>query len=466
MRKVLVIASREYVAAVRTKAFLVSLLVMPLMMGGSILLQLLLKDQVDTTEKRVAVVDRTPGQKLVEALEKAARERNQQGNPKGIFDSKTGKQTRPVYAIERVEPSTSDAQAINQQRYDLSERVRAEKIYGFLEIAPDVLQSSRAGPGTPNAIESAESAQSGEPTGSSVIRYQSEHASADDFPNWAERILTTAIEENRASQAGLSESELKKILQKVPLVSKGLSKRNAQTGEIEEAVDQNQIATLLVPGGLMMLMFMLVMLGATPLMSGVLEEKMQRIAEVMLGSVHPFQLMLGKLIGIVGVSLTLSAIYLGGAYWAAYRYGYASYFPTDILVWFFIYQMLAVLMFGSLFIAIGAACTDARETQTMIWPVMLLICLPMFVWLNVIREPTSSFATGVSLIPFATPMLMLARQAVPPGIPWWQPALGVVLVLITTTFCVYAAGRIFRVGLLMQGKGANFGEMLKWVFRG
>jgi ABC-2 type transport system permease protein len=72
----------------------------------------------------------------------------------------------------------------------------------------------------------------------------------------------------------------------------------------------------------------------------------------------------------------------------------------------------------------------------------------------------------MSFFPFATPMLMVARLAVPPGIPWWEPVLGVLGVLATTVLCVYAAGRIFRVGILMQGKGARFGEMVKWVFRG
>jgi len=169
---------------------------------------------------------------------------------------------------------------------------------------------------------------------------------------------------------------------------------------------------------------------------------------------------------MVGVSATLAAVYLGGAYWAAHRYGYAQYIPLDLLVWFGVYQALAVLMIGSLFIAVGAACTDMRETQTMLWPVMLLVTLPMFVWVNVIREPNSTFSTWVSLFPFATPMLMLGRQAVPPGIPWWQPVLGIVLVLLTTVLCVYVAGRIFRVGLLLQGKGAKVSEMVKWVFRG
>jgi ABC-2 type transport system permease protein len=92
--------------------------------------------------------------------------------------------------------------------------------------------------------------------------------------------------------------------------------------------------------------------------------------------------------------------------------------------------------------------------------------LPLFIWVNVIQEPTSAFSTAVSLFPPATPMLMVARQAVPPGIPVWQPLLGIALVLATTFLCVYAAGRIFRVGLLMQGKGARFGDLVRWVIRG
>jgi ABC-2 type transport system permease protein len=83
-----------------------------------------------------------------------------------------------------------------------------------------------------------------------------------------------------------------------------------------------------------------------------------------------------------------------------------------------------------------------------------------------LQEPNSGIATGLSFFPFATPMLMIARQAGTPGIPTWQPALGAVLVLLTTLACVWAAGRIFRVGLLMQGKGARLGELARWVLRG
>jgi ABC-2 type transport system permease protein len=92
--------------------------------------------------------------------------------------------------------------------------------------------------------------------------------------------------------------------------------------------------------------------------------------------------------------------------------------------------------------------------------------IPLFVWLNVAREPTSTFSTVTSFMPTATPMLMLLRVAVPPGVPWWQPALGLVLMLATTLIFVYAAGRIFRVGILMQGKGASARDLARWVIRG
>ena len=112
-------------------------------------------------------------------------------------------------------------------------------------------------------------------------------------------------------------------------------------------------------------MFLVVMVGATPLIQGVIEEKMQRIAEVLLGSVSPFELMAGKLLGMLGVSLTLAAVYLGGCYAALSRFGFTEYLPPDLLAWFLVFQVLAVLMYGSLFIAVGAACTDAKESQAL-----------------------------------------------------------------------------------------------------
>ncbi len=99
-------------------------------------------------------------------------------------------------------------------------------------------------------------------------------------------------------------------------------------------------------------------------------------------------------------------------------------------------------------------------------PVMVLVMAPLFVWTNVLKAPTAPFSVVVSLFPPATPMLMLLRQAIPPGVPLWQPLLGISLVAITTILFVLAASRVFRIGILVQGNGAGFSQMIRWAFRG
>jgi ABC-2 type transport system permease protein len=441
MRKVLVIAKREYLAAVKTKAFVIGLLIMPLMMGGSLVMQWLLKDFRDKEEKRFAVIDRTGG-RLNPVLEQAVGRYNDTADARGL----------PPFKLQAVPLKEDTPGEVDRLRAELSEKVRKGELFGILEIGKDVFEPALPGEVDPRY----------------GLRYQTNRPTHQEFPHLAETAVTEAVQQQRFQDLtqNTDTKALQKILRTVPLLTKGLSKRNAATGEVEDASRESQIAPIAVPLGLLMLMFMVIMMGATPSMQGVVEEKMQRIAEVLLGSVQPFQLMLGKLLGMTAISLTITAVYLGGAYWAAHHYGFAEFVPGALLVWFIVFQSLATLMYGSLFIAIGAACNDMKETQNLLWPVMLLACLPMIVVGNVFQEPNSTVATGLSFFPFATPMVMIARQAVPPGIPWWQPLAGAALVLATTLLCVYAAGRIFRVGLLMQGKGGRLSDIVRWVFKG
>jgi ABC-2 type transport system permease protein len=441
VRKTLVVAAREYLAAVRTKTFLIGLLIMPIMMGGSIVLQVLLKDVVDTADHHYALVDRTPGRKFTGVIKDAVADYN----AKAV---ENGQRVRPP-GRRAATPEDS-----KQQRFELSERVRKGELLGFLEILD--ADSAPKGDSTPAGKE--------RPKEQILLRYQTNRVTDEAFTQLAKG----AVEKNVRARVGkkLSKQEALLFLTPVQLQPKGLSERDPKTGEVKEGSEESRLASLAAPAGLMMLMFMVVLMGATPLMQGVVEEKMQRIAEVLLGSVRPFELMMGKLVGMAGVSLTITAVYMSGALWAAQRFGFAGSLRPDLLAWFLAYQVLAALMYGSLFIAVGAACTDMKETQNLLWPVMLLASLPLFLLGNVLREPNSPVAVGMSFFPFATPMLMIARMAVPPGIAWWEPVLGVVLVLATTVLCVYAAGRIFRVGILMQGKGARLGELVKWVFRG
>jgi ABC-type Na+ efflux pump permease subunit len=176
--------------------------------------------------------------------------------------------------------------------------------------------------------------------------------------------------------------------------------------------------------------------------------------------------MAGKVLGLVATSVTLILIYLGGAYYAAHKMGMDDFLPAHLIGWFIVFQVLAVLMFGSLYIAIGAACTDAKEMQSLLLPVNMFLVVPLAVLPNIIQNPNGPLARIATLFPPLTPMVTVARLAVPPGIPLWEIAVAIGIVLAATLVLIWASGRIFRVGILMQGKGANIRDMLRWVVTG
>ena len=131
--------------------------------------------------------------------------------------------------------------------------------------------------------------------------------------------------------------------------------------------------------------------------------------------------------------------------------------------WFVIFLICCVLMFGSMFLAIGSACSDLKDAQSMMQPVMMLLMVGYIGSFAVLRAPESNVALGLSLFPTSTPFIMMLRMAMQPTPPLWQPVLSLALTLSATVGFVWGASRIFRVGVLMQGKGATLREMLKWI---
>ncbi|NOS99254.1 MAG: ABC transporter permease [Phycisphaerales bacterium] len=461
MRKIMVIAIREYLAAVKSKAFIVTLVLMPVMMAGSLVAEKALKGNVDLTPKRLAVVDRT-GQ-LFDALKAAVEKRNttevfeeddedvaavdrmrtreKDGPPAADGERR---QVFPYFVLEKVDPVEAGG---DELLLTLSDRVRKGELFAFAEIEPGVLDPP----------------ESSKPP---AIRYFSNTPTYRWMHRWLNMAVTVAAQEHRFERSGLDPRKVAWALTPTEVDHLGLFERDASGRTIVPAKKVDEVASFIVPAMMVFLLFMVIMVGASPLIQSVLEEKTQRIAEVILASVTPFQWMMGKLIGMVGVSFTIVTVYLIGGLIVADRFGVMDMIPLHLLAWFLVYQAVSVLMFGAMFVAVGAACSDHREAQSAIMPVMLVIVMPMMVWMNVLREPNTLFATLISLFPPATPMLMLIRQAVPPGIPLWQPVLGMVLVLLTTVLVIFAASRIFRVGILMQGKGAGFRDMFRWVIRG
>jgi len=221
-----------------------------------------------------------------------------------------------------------------------------------------------------------------------------------------------------------------------------------------------------VPLVLFFLMFMMVMMGAMPLLSSTQEEKTQRIAEVLLGCLKPHEFMAGKVLGGLAVSLTGATVYVIGGIILLKVAGLASFVPLRVIPWFFAFLVLEIVMVGSYLTALGAACNDPKDAQNLMFPAMIPVFLSVFLAMPTLQEPSSAFAAGLSLFPLFTPMLMLLRKAAPIGVPAWQPWIGLLGVLLATLFTVWAGGRIFRVAILMQGGPPKLSKILRWAIRG
>ena len=425
--KALIVALSEFNTLTRSKAFIIGILMMPVFMAIALGVQKFTKNATDVKDRPFVVVDRTGA--IYPAIAAAAEEWN-----RGVSD--TGTQTAPRFLPSQGTFDDKDEQA----RAALSDRVKKEEIYAFVEIPAGALN----------------------PDGAGAVRYYSNHPSYRTLPGWISNVVNREILNQRFKAAAIDHALVSRLTRRVEIAELGLLQRDA-TGAIRAAAPVDKVRTVAIPVGMMMILLFSVMSSAPQLLNSVIEEKMSRISEVLIGSVTPFELMMGKLIGSVGVSVVLAAIYVGGAVVAARYFGYVDAIRAGDIGWLLLFLIMASFMFGSIFITIGAACSDLKDAQGMMTPAMLIMMLPWMTWFAVINAPESPVAVGLSLFPTATPFLMLLRIMLPPGPAFWQILLSVVLTAITSVAAVYAAGKIFRTGLLMQGKAATFGEMWKWV---
>lgn len=438
MRKLLRLAKREYLASVKTKGFIIMLVLMPVLMGGSGVAMYLLRNQVDTTDKKVAVLDRSGV--IANVLLAAAKERNDTA----VFDKESGKKIQPAYIFEIVSPDNTNPEG---QKLELSNRIDDGDLHAFLDIGPNVLNLK----GEKDTF---------------LMTYHAKNAAMDNIRTWLNNTINNHLRLTRMKDAGLDDSQANEILTWIQVEAMGLVSVDEATGEIQAARKASEAEALLVPMILFFLMFMMVMMGAMPLLQSTMEEKTQRIAEVLLGSLTPFEFMGGKVLGGLGVSLTGTLFYLSGGILLVSKMGMADFIPFHIIPWFLIFLIFEIIMVGSMLAALGSACNDPKDAQNLTYPAMIPVMFPMFVFMPILQEPTSGFATWMSLFPPFTPMLMLLRKAAPVDIPTWQPWVGLAGVLLFTVLAVWVGGRIFRVGILMQGGAPKIGKIFRWAFRG
>jgi ABC-type Na+ efflux pump permease subunit len=431
-------ALREYRAAVKTKGFIIGLVIAPVLMSGSILAFALLKDRVDTTDRHIAIIDHTG--LVAPALDRAADWHNENE----VMDPESGEKVQPRYSFEHV---SADSAEIRDVFHTLSDRVRRGELYAFLSIGPDVLTPTEGGEGA-------------------RITYHARNAALDELRRWIGGPINERLRMLRMEEAGIEKELYKDLFYWVAVEGRGLLSRDTDTGEIADAREASPIEAIAVPIGIMMIMFLMIMMSVPGMLHSVMEEKTQRIAEVLLGAIKPFEFMMGKLLGGIAVALTSSAVYVIGAVVVVNYMGYESFIPYHVLPWFAAYMLLAVIMFGAMTAALGATCSEAKDAQSLSFPSILPAIIPMFIYFPVAKEPLSGFSTWASLIPPFTPMLMTLRLATPEEIPAWQPWAGLVGVLLCTLLFVWAGGRIFRVAILMQGTPPRLSNIIRWALRG
>ena len=428
MQRVLTIAETEFLALVRTKAFIIGILLVPVLMVVFITFMNYAEDHVDTTDRHLAVIDGTGV--LYDHLARAAADHNTKA---GLGDAKTA----PHFLIRKVELAGRSKEDVT---VDLSSQVKDKSLFAFVVLPPDL-------------IDGGEKAAYG---------FYAQTTSARPVTDFVEEAVNEALAERRFAAAGIDQGLVRRLTAQATLTRFGLVERS-ESGDAVPAREVDDLSRAGVPIFVLVLMFMAVMTGAMHLLNAIIEEKMSKISEVLLGSVTPFQLLAGKLLGVVAVSILLTVVYLVGGIYSLISFGRPDLIDPAIIGWFFVFMIAAALMFGAVFLAIGSACSDLKDSQSMVQPAMMLIILAYLASFVVMRAPESALSVGLSFFPTITPFAMMLRLVMPPGPPLWQVLASVVLLLATTALIVWAAGRIFRVGLLMQGKPPNLPELLKWI---
>lgn len=323
-----------------------------------------------------------------------------------------------------------------------------------------------------------------------IIYYSKTNTSLEHL-NKFESIIKSQIERIRMEQSGFNPA----ILDSYKV---NLSIRTINLTESEEAYKNTAAATTAGLFGAILIYFFIFLYG-TQVMRGVIEEKTNRIVEVIITSVKPFELMMGKIIGIALVALTQFMLWIVLS--TAISAAISSKFEVDrfsnanltntlgqvkakdidkaiemnavitaldslnvpvIFGGFIFYFLLGYLLYSALFAAIGSAVDNETDTQQFMFPITIPLVMGFIFAQTVIREPDSAMAFWLSIIPFTSPIIMMVR--LPFGVPTFDLVLSMGVLLATFLTFTWLAGRIYKVGILMYGKKPTYKEIGKWVF--
>jgi len=327
---------------------------------------------------------------------------------------------------------------------------------------------------------------------SKKISFYSEDAPSLSLIDGIENKLEKKIRDLKIEQLNVDIDKIKATETNVNIASENFS------GEKSSKI--GSILKMFAGGGFGYLIFMFIIIYGTSVMRSVIEEKTSRIIEVIISSVKPFQLMLGKILGNAFAGILQFVIWMisAGLLMVVLMYVFgmestnsdaamgqmnpeivqqiqetsvtgvqqviAEMKNLPILTMFFsfiVYFLGGYLIYSSIYAAIGAAVDSETDTQQFMMPVMLPLIIAIYVGFSVIENPHGPIALGFSLFPLTSPIVMLMR--IPFGVPWWQIITSMVLLVLTFILIVWLAAKIYRVGILMYGKKPSYKELYKWL---
>lgn len=446
MKKLLTIVKREYLTRVKSKAFILSTILGPLIMTAFMAAPVLIAMMETGEAMRLAVVDQTGRMfdRVRESINQAT-----DGEPEapsgaglGSLGQNLEERARQAgigrdedFVIEKIEVV---GRSLEDIKSELNERVRRKDLDGYLLIPPDVLLGRRA-------------EYYGRYVGDFITSVQIEEA------------LSRAVNEQRLADAGVDAETVREM-------QKGVSLNTFKITEKTEKKDSGEgFFTVL---GVGFLVFIMILIYGGTVLSAVIEEKETRIAEVLFSSANAFPLVLGKLIGVSLVALTQIGI------WAMLLGGFTIYgaaalktqnidvqlprVPPSAILYFVVFFLLGFFLYSSLYAVIGAVVRTQEESQGFVIAAIAPLILSFYLTFPVMRNPDSSMAFWASVFPLSAAVVMPVR-IVSQAPPFWQIALSLFTGIGAVVLVTWVAARIYRMGMLMYGKRATIPEIWRWV---
>lgn len=304
-------------------------------------------------------------------------------------------------------------------------------------------------------------------TGSEQNKYVSNNRTDDDLREWLGRLATREIVSRRFAAEGIDEDVARRIQREVTFEEKQISK----SGEEQDVSTEDKIKQW-APVVFVYLLWISIFTAIQMLVTNTVEEKSNRIIEVLLSSVSSLQLMTGKVCGIAATGLTL----VGS--WVVFFLLALKFLPGMIgvdvdldlsilvsepvfLASFVVYFLLGYLLYAAVLAGLGSLCNSVKEAQNFMTPVMVLMVVPILAMVPVGKDPNGTLARILTYVPPFTPFTMMNRAAGPPAP--WEYVVTTVLLLVSIALAFWGAAKIFRVGVLMTGKPPKIGEILRFL---